>query len=77
MEKDFSISQAAYICDVSPKVMRNRFDSGKVKGYRLPLSEYRRIPRDELIKFCEQSGISLERLDEEESKDDPEIRKAA
>ncbi len=43
--------RAADICGVSEMEIATWFDSGKLKGYRIPGSQDRRIPYDHLEKF--------------------------
>jgi len=52
----------AYICNVAPRTVSKWFDSGQLKGYRIPGSRDRRIPRDELIRFMRAHGIPLGNL---------------
>jgi CheY-like chemotaxis protein len=39
------------------------FDSGRLKGFRVPGSRFRRIPRDSLIHFMKEHTIPLDRLE--------------
>jgi len=41
----------AKICNVAPRTVSKWFDSGQLKGYRIPGSKDRRIPLSELIRF--------------------------
>ena len=41
----------ARICNVAPRTVSKWFDSGQLKGYRIPGSKDRRIPLSELIRF--------------------------
>ncbi|MHC4572940.1 MAG: response regulator [Planctomycetota bacterium] len=41
----------AKICNVAPRTVSKWFDSGQLKGYRIPGSKDRRIPLNELIRF--------------------------
>lgn len=41
----------ARICNVAPRTVSKWFDSGQLKGYRIPGSRDRRIPLSELIRF--------------------------
>ena len=41
----------AKICHVAPRTVSKWFDSGQLKGYRIPGSKDRRIPVSELIRF--------------------------
>lgn len=52
--------EVAKICNVAPRTVSKWFDSGTLKGYRIPGSRDRRIPTSELIKFMKAHGIPLE-----------------
>ena len=41
----------ARICNVAPRTVSKWFDTGQLKGYRIPGSKDRRIPVSELIRF--------------------------
>ncbi|MHC4575741.1 MAG: helix-turn-helix domain-containing protein [Planctomycetota bacterium] len=41
----------AKICNVAPRTVSKWFDSGQLKGYRIPGSKDRRIPLNELVRF--------------------------
>jgi excisionase family DNA binding protein len=41
----------AKICNVAPRTVSKWFDSGQLKGYRIPGSKDRRIPLSELLRF--------------------------
>ncbi|MHC4124399.1 MAG: helix-turn-helix domain-containing protein [Planctomycetota bacterium] len=41
----------AKICNVAPRTVSKWFDSGQLKGYRIPGSKDRRIPLKELVRF--------------------------
>lgn len=51
--------QAARVCRVAPRTISKWFDTGLLKGYRLPGCGDRRIPRESLVKFLESRGIPL------------------
>lgn len=51
--KAFTTGQVASICDVAPRTVSTWVDTGILKGYRLPGSRHRRIPRDALIAFVQ------------------------
>src|SRR5690242_17808128 len=55
----------AKICNVAPRTVSKWFDSGKLRGYRIPGSQDRRIPRDQLIRFLKENGMPLGALEEE------------
>src|SRR5262245_58326236 len=54
--------EVAKICNVAPRTVSKWFDSGALKGYRIPGSRDRRIPTSELMKFMKAHGIPLEGL---------------
>jgi DNA-binding response OmpR family regulator len=41
------------------------FDSGRLRGYRIPGSQDRRIPREHLIRFLKEHGMPLGELEDE------------
>ena len=57
MKTVFSTLEAAKVCKVSEQAIIQCFDSGQLKGYRLPGSRDRRIPRDSLFRFMQENGI--------------------
>lgn len=57
--KVFTTGQVAKICKVAPRTVSKWFDSGRLKGYRIPGSQDRRIPREYLIKFLKEHGMPL------------------
>jgi len=61
IEKEvLTTGEVAKICNVAPRTVSKWFDSGTLKGYRIPGSRDRRIPSSELIKFMKAHGIPLE-----------------
>src|SRR6266705_4985777 len=65
MKKVFTTGQVAKICKVAPRTVSKWFDSGRLKGYRIPGSQDRRIPREYLIKFLKEHGMPLGDLEDE------------
>lgn len=62
----FTTSQVARICKVSQTVIIRCFDSGKLKGFRLPVgNRHRRIPRKCLEKFMDKYEIPRDLLEKE------------
>jgi excisionase family DNA binding protein len=55
--------QVAQICNVAPRTVTKWFDSGQLKGYRIPGSRDRRIPTTELIRFMKAHNIPMEELE--------------
>ena len=51
MKTVFTTGEAADICKVSQQTIIRCFDSGRLKGFRVPGSRFRRIPREALIAF--------------------------
>ena len=47
----------ARICNVAPRTVSKWFDTGQLKGYRIPGSKDRRIPVSELIRFMKAHNI--------------------
>jgi len=52
----------AKICNVAPRTVSKWFDSGQLKGYRIPGSKDRRIPVNELIRFMKQNNMPVPAL---------------
>lgn len=55
--------QVAQICNVAPRTVTKWFDSGQLKGYRIPGSKDRRIPTNELIRFMKAHDIPTDELE--------------
>ena len=53
----------ARICCVAPRTVSKWFDSGQLRGYRIPGSKDRRIPMDQLIRFMHANNMPLDALD--------------
>jgi hypothetical protein len=49
--KVFTTGDVAKMLTVAPRTVSKWFDSGLLKGYRIPLSNDRRIPRASLVRF--------------------------
>jgi len=63
MKTVFTTGEAAKICKVSQQTIIRCFDSGQLKGFRVPGSRFRRIPRDLLYTFMRDNGIPTDALD--------------
>ncbi|MGC1273482.1 MAG: response regulator [Planctomycetaceae bacterium] len=63
MKTVFTTGEAAKICKVSQQTIIRCFDSGQLKGFRVPGSRFRRIPRDVLYKFMKVNGIPTDALE--------------
>ena len=55
--------QVAQICKVAPRTVTKWFDSGKLKGYRIPGGRDRRIPTRELVRFMKAHDIPTDTLE--------------
>ncbi len=53
----FTTGEAAAICKVSQQTIIRCFDAGRLIGFRVPGSKFRRIPRDELLRFMRSNSI--------------------
>jgi excisionase family DNA binding protein len=55
--------EVAKICNVAPRTVSKWFDTGQLRGYRIPGSKDRRIPLAQLIRFMKAHGIPLNELE--------------
>jgi excisionase family DNA binding protein len=63
LEKDvLTTGEVAKICNVASRTVSKWFDSGQLKGYRIPGSKDRRIPLSNLRKFMKSHGIPMDGL---------------
>lgn len=75
----FTTGEAAEVCKVSQQTIIRCFDSGRLQGFRVPGSRFRRIPRAELIRFMRANEIPADILEGADKKrvlvvdDDPDI----
>jgi excisionase family DNA binding protein len=63
MKTVYTTGEAAKICKVSQQTIIRCFDNGQLKGFRVPGSRFRRIPRDILYKFMKDNGIPTDALE--------------
>ena len=62
-QKDIlTTGEVAKICNVAPRTVSKWFDSGQLKGYRIPGSKDRRIPMPALMRFMKAHNIPLDGL---------------
>ena len=54
--------EVAKICNVASRTVSKWFDSGQLRGYRIPGSKDRRIPVASLRKFMKNHGIPMDGL---------------
>lgn len=64
-DKDvFTTGEAAEICKVSQQTIIRCFDTGRIQGFRVPGSRFRRIPRTELMRFIRRNHIPTDALEQ-------------
>src|SRR5512146_2020589 len=64
-QKDvLTTGEVARICHVAPRTVTKWFDTGKLRGYRIPGSRDRRIPRPQLLAFMRAHGIPIDVLEQ-------------
>jgi len=78
MKDLFTTGEAAEVCKVSQQTIIRCFDAGRLKGFRVPGSRFRRIPRQSLVKFMKDNDIPLDAIESGKRKvlivdDDSEI----
>lgn len=62
-KKIFTTGEAAEVCKVSQQTIIRCFDAGRLGGFRVPGSKFRRIPRAELIRFMMDNEIPIAPLE--------------
>jgi excisionase family DNA binding protein len=78
MKDLFTTGEAAEVCRVSQQTIIRCFDAGRLQGFRVPGSKFRRIPRQNLVRFMKENNIPLDNLESGRKKvlvvdDDAEI----
>jgi excisionase family DNA binding protein len=79
LDKDvLTTGEVAKICNVAPRTVSKWFDSGQLKGYRIPGSKDRRIPVAELYRFMKEHQIPMDGITSGQTRvlivdSDPEI----
>lgn len=63
MKAVFTTGEVAEVCGISQQTVIRCFDRGTLRGYRVPGSKFRRVPRDALIEFMRDNHIPPENLD--------------
>jgi excisionase family DNA binding protein len=62
IKRFFTTGEAAAACKVSQQTIIRCFDAGRLSGFRVPGSKFRRIPRDELLRFMHANNIPTDML---------------
>ena len=78
VKKLYTTGEVAKICNLSQQTIIRCFDAGRVEGFRIPGSKFRRIPHESLIKFMQSNDIPIDTLQSGKKKilivdDDAEI----
>ena len=78
MKDLFTTGEAAEICKVSQQTIIRCFDAGRLEGFRVPGSRFRRIPLQNLVRFMKDNNIPLDTIESGKRKilivdDDAEI----
>jgi excisionase family DNA binding protein len=63
MKDCFTTGEVARLCGVAARTVSKWFDSGQLRGFKIPGSRERRIPRESLVRFMRAHGIPLHWLD--------------
>lgn len=63
MKDVLTTGEVARLCGVAPRTVSKWFDSGQLRGFKIPGSRDRRIPRESLVRFMRVHGIPLRGLD--------------
>jgi len=59
----YTTGEVAGICQISQQTVIRCFDSGRLRGYRVPGSRFRKIPHESLVDFMRENGIPMDRLE--------------
>ena len=54
--------EVARICNVAPRTVTKWFDSGHLRGHRIPGSKDRRIPVSQLVRFMKQNNMPVDAI---------------
>ncbi len=68
MKSVFTTGEVAEVCGISQQTVIRCFDSGRLGGFRVPGSRFRRIPRESLVQFMKDHGIPIEKLETDRKK---------
>jgi excisionase family DNA binding protein len=59
----YTTGEIAAICHVAARTVSKWFDSGQLRGYRIPGSRDRRVPAEALLEFLNANHMPLGQLD--------------
>ena len=60
MKEYYTTGEIAKLIGISEKTAKNYCTSGKIISEKTPITNYRRIPHKNLVKFLEENGLSLD-----------------
>lgn len=66
----FTTGEAAKVCKLSQQTIIRCFDNGLIKGFRVPGSRFRRIPREALFRFLKENKIPTDALELQQEEND-------
>jgi excisionase family DNA binding protein len=74
----FSTGEVARFCRISQQTVIRCFDKGRIKGFRIPGSGFRRVPREALLQFMQENDMAVSDLQPDRRKvlivdDDAEV----
>lgn len=59
MKTIYTSGEVAKLCNVAMLTVNKWFDSGRLRGYRIPGSMDRRVPREYLIRFLKEYAMPI------------------
>lgn len=62
----YTTGEVARLCEVAPRTVSKWFDTGKLKGFRIPGGRDRRIAKADLARFMAERGFPSEMIPEVE-----------
>ncbi len=63
MKDVYTTGEVAKICNVTIRTVIKWFESGVLKGFKIPNSRDRRIPHTSLVAFMKENGLPLNKLE--------------
>ncbi len=51
MKRFFTTGEVAKLCGLSQQTVIRCFDDGRLSGFKVPGSKFRRVPREDLLRF--------------------------
>lgn len=68
----FTTGEVAAFIRVTPRTVCSWFDSGRLRGYRIPGSQVRKIPKEHLLRFMREHGFPIpDELKDDETTEQP------